>query len=178
MQLLLVGDESSPPREEHGYRRTECACAFCRAPCRHNPGGLDPADLPRLCPEGEDVFAWAEQHLRALTGQTFPTLVPARGSDGHCHWHFDGRCAVHTVSPYGCAFFDSHMPRAEVERRYAATVRARQADAAANGLYYRVWVHLCQRRLTGRTGDRDALAAEFQKIQRGVARNLRRAQQP
>src|SRR5438874_6570965 len=46
-------------REEFGFRRTECACAFCKAPCRHLPGALDPSDLPRLCPPGKDVFAWA-----------------------------------------------------------------------------------------------------------------------
>jgi len=113
-----------------------------------------------------------------LTDWPFPTLVPARGPTGHCHWYIDGGCAVHAVSPYGCAFFDSHMTEPEVERRYAATVRARQADAAANGLYYRVWVHLCRRGLIGRTGDRDALAAEFQRIQRGITRNRRRTQQP
>ena len=51
--------EPSPVRQEHGFRRTECACALCQAPCRHVPGSLDPADLSRLCPAGQDVLVRA-----------------------------------------------------------------------------------------------------------------------
>jgi hypothetical protein len=165
-------------RQEHGFRRTECACPLCAAPCRHIPGGLDPADLARLCPPGQDVFAWAEQHLRALTDRPYPTLVPARGPDGSCHWLFQGRCAVHANAPYGCAFFDTHMSPDEVERRYAATVAARQEDAAAGGLYHRVWQHLCRRGLVGRRGNGADLARDLHQFIRGARRNRRRMQRP
>jgi hypothetical protein len=156
--------ESTPARERFGFRRTACGCAFCAVPCRHVPGSLDVADLERLCPAGRDVFAWAEEHLRALAHRPFPTLVPARQANGHCHWYFEGKCAVHEAAPYGCAFFDAHMDEAEIDRRSAATIRAREEDAARGDLYYRVWLHLCRRGLTGRPGDRDALAAEVCRI--------------
>jgi hypothetical protein len=165
--------EIPPVREEHGFRRTECGCDFCRAPCRHIPGSLDPSDLVRLCPPGQDVLAWAEQHLRAVTDKPFPTLVPARGAGGACHWHFEGRCAVHDRAPYGCAFFDAHQSDDEVRRRSAATIRARQEDAAAGGLYSRVWEHLCRRGLTARSGDRSALLEEVRKIRRRADRRAR-----
>ena len=161
-------------REAFGFRRTVCACAFCTACCLHVPGTLDPADLPRLCPEGADLFAWAEQHLRALTGQPYPALVPARGPSGPCHWLYEGKCAVHESAPYGCAFFDAHMPQAEVDRRVEATVRAIREDAEARGPYYRLWRHLCQRGLVAPRGDRSALLAEVRRIRRGGERNQRR----
>jgi hypothetical protein len=168
-----VQAEAPAEREEHGFRRTECACDVCRAPCRHIPGALDPSDLPRLCPQGQDVFAWAEQHLRALTDRPVPTLVPSRGLGGACHWLFEGKCAVHDRAPYGCAFFDAHMPDDEVRRRWEATVRARREDAAAGGLYARVWQHLCRRGLTGQPGDRAAVLEEVRKIRRSAERRAR-----
>jgi hypothetical protein len=160
-------------REELGFRRTECGCAFCQAYCLHVPGSLGPTDLQRLCPPGSDVFAWAEEHLRALIDKPYPALVPVR-RDGPCHWHFGGRCAVHDRAPFGCAFFDAHMDRAEVERRSAAVVRAVTDDAAANGLHYRVWLHLRNKGLTAPSGDRAGLRAEMERIRRGAARRLRR----
>jgi hypothetical protein len=153
-------------REQFGFRRTVCGCEFCKAPCRHVPGSLDVSDLDRLCPPGRDLLAWAEEHLRAVTDKPFPTLVPARQANGHCHWFFAGGCAVHDHAPYSCAFFDAHMTEAEVERRSAATIRARQEDAARQGPYYRVWLHLCQRGLTSRSGDRVALAEEVRELRR------------
>jgi hypothetical protein len=168
---------SDGKRQVHGFERTECACAFCAAPCRHIPGSLDTSDLARLCPEGQDLFAWAEQHLRAITDKSYPTLVPARGLDGACHWHFAGRCAVHDVAPYGCAFFDAHMSADEADRRAEATIQARRADAESGGLYYRVWRHLCSKGLTCPSGDRDGLAAEQRRLLRGVQRSRRRQSQ-
>lgn len=161
-------------REQHGFARTVCGCEFCKAPCRHIPGSLDVSDLPRLCPPDQDVFAWAETHLRALPDKPFPTLVPARQANGHCHWHFDGHCAVHESAPYSCAFFDTHMEEAEIERRSAATIQARRDDAEQHGLYYRVWLHLCRKGLTGRPGDRAALAEALANLQREAERNRRR----
>ncbi len=164
----------SPDREQHGFQRTRCACAFCAAPCRHIPGSLDVSDLERLCPEGQDLFAWAEEHLRAVPDKPFPTLVPARGLDGGCHWYFDGKCAVHEAAPYGCAFFDVHMSEEEAGRRAAATIQARREDAAAGGLYHRVWLHLCRKGLTSPSGDRDGLAGEWARIHRHAEGRRRR----
>jgi hypothetical protein len=110
------------------------------------------------------VFRWAEEHLRAIVDKGYPTLVPARGMNGHCHWLFAGRCAVHPVAPYSCAFFDAHMAEAEIDRRSAATIQARREDAAANGLYFRVWLHLCGKNLIGPLGDRVGLAEEVRSL--------------
>jgi hypothetical protein len=154
-------------RVTHGFHRTTCACDFCKVYCRHLPGTLDPSDLPRLCPNEEEVFAWAEQHLRAHADRGYPALVPARNVLGHCHWHFDGQCAVHADAPFGCAFFDAHQSDAEVEERVAATVRACREDAANQGLYFRVWQYLCARGLLAQRGDRAALREEMQRIRRG-----------
>lgn len=160
--------DAPPVREQYGFRRTQCACELCRAPCRHMPGSLDVADLLRLCPPNQDPFRWAEDHLRALTDKAFPTLVPARGLDGHCHWLFEGKCLVHADAPYSCAFFDAHMTEAEIARRSDATIDARRADGQQNGLYYRVWLHLCRKGLIAPSGDREALMAEMQRIRMNV----------
>jgi hypothetical protein len=153
-------------REDYGFRRTACGCEYCRAPCRHMPGSLDVTDITRLCPPGQDVFAWAEQHLRALTDKPYPTLVPARQDDGACHWLCGGLCAVHDNAPFSCAFFDMHMTEKEIEARSSATIQARQDDAARNGLYQRVWLHLCREGLIGVPGNRAALAEELRVLQR------------
>jgi len=171
----LLHEELPRVREQFGFGRTVCGCAVCAAFCRHIPGSLDVADLSRLCPPGQDVFVWAEQHLRARTDKPFPTLVPARRANGHCHWLVDGQCAVHDHAPYCCAFFDSHMDSSEVTRRYAPTVQARRADAASNGLYYRVWLHLCQRGLIDTPGNRAAVALDLGRIQRSAARYRQRS---
>ena len=156
--------ESSIVREEHGFRRTTCGCELCKVHCRHLPGALDPSDLVRLCPPDHDLFTWAEQHLRALTDKPYPTLVPSRQQNGHCHWYFDGKCAVHDTAPYSCAFFDSHMAEDEVHRRVVATAAAIRQDAAANGPYVRVWRHLCGKGLIARPADRSALFRELHDI--------------
>jgi hypothetical protein len=163
--------EPSPVREQFGFQRTVCACEMCRAYCRHVPGSLDVADLARLCPPGQDLFRWAEEHLRARTDKPFPLLVPARQSNGHCHWLFNGQCAVHGNAPYSCAFFDSHMADSEANRRYAATVTAVQDDKARQGPYYRVWQYLCKKGLIGVPADWDALTADMRRIGRRVERN-------
>jgi hypothetical protein len=70
------------------------------------------------------------------------------------------------------------MTESEAKRRSAATIRARRDDAAKDGLYYRVWLHLCRKGLIGRFGDRAALAEAMHKIRRGAQRNRRRLQSP
>jgi hypothetical protein len=165
----------TPAREELGFRRTVCACALCSAYCRHLPGTLNPSDLDRLCPPGADLLAWAEQHLRALVDKPYPALVPARGPGGACHWLFDGRCAVHESAPFGCAYFDAHQPDDEVARRAEAAVRAIREDEAANGPYYRAWMHLRARGLIAPPGDREALTREALRIVRRNESSRRRA---
>lgn len=153
------------PRSRHGFRRTTCGCALCRAYCRHVPGRLEVGDLERLCPPGRDLFAWAREHLRAVVGAPGPRLVPARRyPGGPCHWHLDGACLVHADAPYGCAFFDAHMSAREVARRSRAADDAIQEDAAQDGPYAQVWRYLHQLGLTTESGDRAALERDMARL--------------
>jgi hypothetical protein len=58
------------------------------------------------------------------------------------------------------------MPSIEVDRRVAATVQAIRGDAAADGPYYRVWLHLRRKGLIAPSGDRAALIRAVQRIRR------------
>ena len=141
-----------PCRTEFGCPRTVCACPGCSAGCRHLPGYLVPADLDRLrthLAPGEELLAWARNCLLASPGALvarggtlfrIPTLVPARRPDGACLFLTeDGRCAVHAVAPFGCAFFDAHQAAAEAGPRSAAGLRAVLADWLAGGPYAAAW---------------------------------------
>jgi hypothetical protein len=166
-------EEPPEPREELGFRRTVCACAFCQVHCRHIPGTLLPSDLARLCPPGQDLLTWAEQHLRALTDKGYPALVPARGPGGACHWFFQGLCAVHADAPFGCAYFDSHMDREEIDRRASAMAESIRQDVAAGGVYGRVWLHLRNKGLLAAGGDREKVWAEMRKVRHRLERGGR-----
>jgi len=141
-----------PARAEFGFCRTVCACDNCRLGCYHRPGYLIPADLERIrdhLAPGEGLVAWAGRHLLASPGAVvvrrgrvfrIPTLVPARRADGACTFlTADGRCAIHAVAPFGCAFFDAHMGHAEADRRSLHGLRAVVDAWAADGPYARVW---------------------------------------
>ena len=150
--------------QRYGFARTRCGCDLCRVYCRHVPGRLDVGDLARLCPEGEDVFAWAERHLQAVTDAPYPRLVPARLVNGHCHWYSGGACTVHDRAPFGCAYFDAHMTPAEVTRRGLPANRASLDDASAGGLHFRVWRHLVDRGLTRPSGARAPVDEEMRVL--------------
>ena len=156
-------------RRKFGFDRTQCDCELCRVPCRHIPGFLTIGDLEHLCPPDREMLVWAEEHLRAITEQPFPNLIPAQKANGHCHWLSRGRCAVHAHSPYGCAFFDAHLTKAEIEPRLAAAIKAMKADAARKGLYYRVWMHLQAKGLVVASGDYAAMLREQKQIRRRSA---------
>lgn len=151
-------------RIELGFARTTCDCKKCSVFCEHMPGFLIPSDLERLIPDGEDPLVWAEEHLRASFGSLVrsggvlkwtPSLVPAKGDSGSCHWLKEGRCTVHENSPFGCAFLDQHMTDREAEKRSQAARDARWDDFVADGLYSQIWNHLCEKGLTYRTGNED-----------------------
>lgn len=171
---LRFGTAQTPTesvREQYGFQRTRCDCDFCKVYCRHVPGRLDISDLARLCPEGVDVFAWSESHLRAVTDSPHPKLVPARQDNGHCHWYINGHCSVHQSAPFGCAFFDAHMTPIEVQTRSKIANRASEQDALANGLYSRVWRHLAEKGLTRPSGARAPLDEEMRRIQLSMEQN-------
>lgn len=124
---------------------------------------------------------WAREHLRAsqgfrlfnpMTGKVLqiPSLVPAKHSDGHCHWlQADGRCGVHDNSPFGCAFVDQHMTDDAAKRRNEAGRLARLEDFAANGPYSQIWHMLVEAGLTG-GGEHAAAAQELRRITATLAK--------
>jgi Fe-S-cluster containining protein len=146
-----------PGRNEFGLARTVCGCPDCVRNCRFIPGYLVPADLPRigeqLAPD-EDLLVWSRQHLLASPGAQvlrggrvfrIPTLVPARREDGACRFlTADGRCAIHPIAPFGCAFFDSHQTGAESDRRSQRGLQAVLEDWQRGGVYAQVWAMLVE----------------------------------
>lgn len=121
------GDNARPP-----FERTKCACPECIACCRR-PGQLIPSDVSRLvgrlivdgrAANSRDALRFFRRAPLSvvqdrLTGSTRVILcaVPAVGKDGYCIL-FDAvthGCTVHDVSPFGCAFFDTHMDESSRE---------------------------------------------------------------
>lgn len=139
------------------FTRTVCACPECTRNCRFIPGFLTPDDLRPLASalgHGEDVLAFSRAHLLASPGATvmtrrgellqIRTLVPARSTaSGHCHLLTgDSRCRVHARSPFGCRFFDAHLPHDECDRRSAFGLAAILEAWRRGDLYARVWLDL------------------------------------
>lgn len=103
------------------WERTTCACPECVACCKRQPGPLAPGDFERIAAAlGEDREAaklhfWASPGALVAdsrTGRQFRigTITP-RATGGRCVFLGpDDRCQVHAVAPFGCAFFDMHMP--------------------------------------------------------------------
>ena len=151
-QFLPVIDAA---RTEFGFARTICSCPECTLNCQHIPGYLIPADLDRikehLAPD-EEFFDWAKKNLLASPGAVvlkngkkfrIPTLVPARKQgDGCIFLTEDDRCRIHPVAPYGCAFFDSHQPAGEADRRSIHGLQAILTAWANGDLYAQVWLAL------------------------------------
>lgn len=141
---------ATAPRTEFGEQRSSCACGNCQLNCRFMPGFLIPADLARMVPPGSDPFEWAERNLLASPGALvssdgkrfrIPTLVPAVKQDGSCvNLTSDGRCAIHGVSPFGCAFFSCGP---EVGGLSAKVLSSIMLDCLnPDGLYKRIWLSL------------------------------------
>jgi hypothetical protein len=137
-------------RTEFGYLRTSCDCQVCQNNCRIMPGFLIPTDLGRLLPPSTDPFAWADENLLASPGalilragklDRIRTLVPATKADGSCiHLTGCGRCAIHPVAPFGCAFFDCGPERGQLSQHGLYEVL--DAWQRRPTLYAALWDHL------------------------------------
>jgi hypothetical protein len=151
-QSLPVVDSA---RTEFGFYRTHCDCPECTRSCYYIPGYLIPADLERIhrhLASDQDLLCWAKQDLLASpgalvaqNGQMFriPTLVPSRRPDGACVCLTDSdQCGIHAVSPYGCAFFDSHLALSEADRRSKRGLQAVLDAWNAGDVYAQVWLAL------------------------------------
>lgn len=152
-----LGDREHPGG--YGFTRTACACRRCTISCEHVPGALAPPDLPRIAAHlgHADVQQFARENLLASEGAqvtddrgrtlSLPTLVPAMGPGGGCRFLAAGRCTIHAVSPFGCAFIDAHQSDREYRLRADALYRDLANEWNTGGAYARVWEDLRARGL-------------------------------
>jgi Fe-S-cluster containining protein len=57
------------------------------------------------------------------------TITPRQKPDGRCVFlDQDDRCLIHEVAPFGCAYFDPHMPKAEADKRSAYLAMKQATD--------------------------------------------------
>lgn len=108
--------------------RTVCACERCVACCKTQPGPLIPGDMERIAAYLGMVLNRAKKYFQASKGAfiglrngtvvNIPTITPKQKADGSCVF-LDGndRCMIHSVAPFGCAYFDMHMEKEEADRR-------------------------------------------------------------
>lgn len=120
-------------RTEFGFERTISTSPEDILNCQHIPGYLIPADLDRIA-EGLGCYnsmAWGLKNLLASPGATvimqgqirqIPTLVPRRAQNGHCKFLTGNRCSIHSLSPFGCAYFDSQMDEQDGDKRSMAGI--------------------------------------------------------
>ena len=111
------------------FPRTVCACEDCLACCERQPGYLIPDDLPAIAALlGEPIEPFLAASPGALVGRftadgietlRIGTIVPRTTTpEGRCIFlESDGRCAIHSVAPFGCAMFDTHMVDGEWQER-------------------------------------------------------------
>jgi hypothetical protein len=146
--------DQPPSNSPYPFARTVCACRLCTINCEHMPGALAPADLPRIAAHlgFDDLESFAHECLLASDGAkvamrdgriiSLPTLVPANGPDngpdGACRFLSAGRCTIHAVSPFGCAYIDAHMPDPEYRRRADTLYALLLNDREQNGEYSRL----------------------------------------
>lgn len=99
------------------FKRTVCACDKCKACCTRQPGFLIPSDVKRIeafLGVPVEPLLWASRGALVKDTQTnrafaVPTITP-RMKRGRCVFlDAKGKCSIHAVAPYGCAFFDTHM---------------------------------------------------------------------
>jgi len=148
--------------EQH-FERTTCDCSKCGAACRTMPGNLVPGDLERIYehatgqPATNDGAStpsfdeWTLEHFEASSGavvatihngtmiqRSVPSIVPRQVDAGRCVFLQGGKCAIHPVAPWGCAFFsvctNEHRTADETDR-----VRAGIAATIGNGEHSRLY---------------------------------------
>lgn len=137
-------------RTEFGVERSTCVCGECVTNCRYMPGFLIPADLERMIPPtAHSALKWAEDNLLASPGATaiakgriihIPTLVPAVNSYGHCiHLTVNNRCNIHSIAPFGCAFFSCEDEVPGLSEKGLLEVFNAHHNRT---LYHQIWMHL------------------------------------
>ena len=100
------------------FMRTTCACPDCVDCCKRQPGPLAPGDVVRLMNElgprqFELKFVASPGALVSRGVEPFRvgTIVPRSDAQGRCVFLDENeRCKIHASAPFGCAYFDVHMP--------------------------------------------------------------------
>jgi hypothetical protein len=104
------------------------------------PGSLVPGDIERIADHlGVEISEeWVKKHFLASDGARaiiggqpvqVGTIVPAQQADGKCVFLDDGgRCKVHPVAPFNCAYQDQHISDRESQQRSVVAIR-RQANS-------------------------------------------------
>lgn len=140
-------------RKEYGFKRVKCACRRCQINCEYMPGYLVPEDVERIMKHlgYDDPIAFARDNLRfsedtivkkGSTTYAIGTLVPRRQKGGSCKFLTpEGRCGIHEVSPFGCAFFGGKMSKDEEDQRAEVSL-ARIAHAHQRETYSSLYVRL------------------------------------
>jgi len=139
------------------FERTTCDCPSCAAGCRTMPGSLIPGDVEKILatlPVEVDRWAWFTEHFAASEGSVIqyidpekgmvqervPTIVPRQNANGECYFLTEtGRCAIHAVSPYGCAYHDTHMSEADGYARSHYAVMQQRDRATPAGVHYAIY---------------------------------------
>lgn len=143
------------PRTEFDYSRTTCDCHQCTINCKFLPGYLIPSDLDRIASHigTANLVEFAMNHLLASPGailglssgetKRIRTLVPARKSDLSCIFLTEQQhCSIHSLSPFGCAFFDTHQTRQESDTRSLEGLWAIDREWKEMGEYACLWLFL------------------------------------
>lgn len=177
-------------RTEFGSARTACSCGNCSINCRFIPGYLIPADLERISAHvgAENVMAFAADNLLASPGaivgttdgqrHRIPTLVPARHGNGACKFlAANGDCSIHAVSPFGCAFFDTHQSPEESDNLSMQGLKAisHEWERPDDSLYAIIWNILLE---AGLTAPDPMLARAKMAAAMAVAANRQEARWP
>lgn len=154
----------TPLRER--FERTVCACKACSRHCHHMPGCLGTGDLARIAEHLKKVPAEIMHMFRASPGALVSrsglqfrigTIVPAKNeTTGACVFLDDaGKCQIHDVAPWGCAYFDDHMDPAEANLRSALMLE----EIAHSELYKLERIMVA--RVGGKTVAPERLRAEY-----------------
>lgn len=121
---------------EHHFTRTSCACEQCVSCCKRQPGALAAGDLDRIVSfvaqrqgctlevafERVKAQIWASPGALVMDTETgqfrrVGSITP-RMRKGRCVFlDQNDRCSIHAVAPFGCAYFDMHMPHSVAHPR-------------------------------------------------------------
>jgi Fe-S-cluster containining protein len=118
----------------HDFKRTTCACEQCTKCCKRQPGPLADGDFERIAEHLGETRDEAKAHFWASpgalvklnSGQTVRvgTITP-RFRKGRCVFLDENdRCKIHSVAPFGCSHFDTHMGYDEAMSRSVWLVRS------------------------------------------------------